>query len=229
MEEVIQVLIFIAITISIVIGKYKEVNTNRPGQRTRRPEREKRSIFLDEDENQNVERNQVPPFQSLFDLEEFEEGFGGEFSKRNQKGQEEPETFSPSSSWEDLFNPVSKGLKQRQSLAPPFHQTPEEKAQFRRETILSENAEDIEEMVFTGEDTYSQSTVYSQPNNDSSKVTFGTSRQQDIADKSQRTASESAITSPKNFVKKKSKVHLRTKQEARQAFIYSEIFNRKYE
>ena len=221
MEEIIQVLIFIVIIASVIIGKYKEVNANRPGQGVQRPKEGNHEVFPNEndedDEDEEINQDPTP----VFDLEgsdDIEEGFGGEFSKRNQKEQkQEADTFSQSSPFDEFFGPFTKGLHRRQSPTMTTSST--------EETTESTT----EGTTFTGETTFSRETNFAQQNNPSSLSGFGTINHHTTTKHSEQTIVDPVLTSPTVPTKKKVNVRLKTKQEARQAFIYSEIFNRKYE
>lgn len=216
MEDVIQILVFIIIITSVIISKYKEVNSNRPGRHAQQPVEKNHETYLNDekfnlstdfdDEIENDEEDDLfkkldelekdtasryQNFKPIFDAEEFyeetDEGFGGEFSKRNQKSshKEEPAPFIPSSPEEALVDAASQGLDHRKS---------KESSKF----------ESQKENTYTGENI-----PFIQPNECSPH--------------------SSSVTTQSSVTKKRTKVHLKTRREARQAFIYSEIFNRKYE
>lgn len=220
MEEVIQVLVFIVIVATVIINKYKEVNANRPKQRAQQSKVRESNAFpyeTDEDEEPAQDSN----FQSLFDFEESddnEEGFGGEFSKRNQKRQkDEPNTFSQSSSFEDLLNPFSKGLNRKQSPSMSETQTQATTETSPEETILHGETNIIREREFAHLKDLSP------------RPDFGSINHHTTAKRYEQTIVDQTSTSLTIPMKKKVSTRLKTKQEARQAFIYSEIFNRKYE
>ena len=138
MEEAIQVLVFIVIITSVIIGKYKEVHANRPGQPIQKP--------------QSTDNDQEIPF----DGNDFEE-------------------------YDDFIKPEEDDLK-------------EDTAADNLEQIgQAENPDQIRDF----------------PSQDDTHI--------------------HTIINPRTQSQKEVRVRFKTRKVARRAFIYSEIFNRKYE
>ena len=202
MEEVIQILVFVVIVLSVIISKYKEVNANRPGQHAQKAARAGETDgdfrdaheatsgedFADALDDTNVFREDVEElneteeeFRKVFNLDE-PEGFDKYHSPLKCK----PVVFDRPAPWKEFvemqevapqqLEPVKQPELQRQRMASkPLHQ----------ETVscADETLHEVQPQVV------------------------------------------SSMTKPG----KKTRVRLKTREEARQAFIYAEIFNRRYE
>lgn len=158
MEDVIQVLVFIAIITSVLIGKYKEVHANRPGKHVPQPLNRNTDQFSDNEELDDEiryaeELDDEEPDDEELNIEELDE---------------------------EEFNPKEF------------------------------NQEKFDRVEFDGKEQDGEKPI------DSLETQFKIEPNQETK-------------SPTPQPQKEPRIRLRTRKEARRAFIYSEIFNRKYE
>ena len=166
MEDIIQIVVFIAFVSIVILRKYQEVNANRPGQSAQQPLPE--TDFIEEEQD-SIEQPETDPKESpVFD-------------------------FPPE--WKSLFDMQELVPKEKdKSKSKKKHTKP-----CYQPVTASENAE-------------------KEHSNNSLK---------NPAPATIQAAAESPQKTTK--AKKEPLIHLKTRSEARKAFIYSEIFNRKYE
>ena len=199
MEDVIQILVFIAITLSVIISKYKEVGANRPGQTGQKPARPVEAVREDEEdfpEGLNRDVDDFEDFDEKFEqLNEDEEEFSPARERRRAAAdEEEPVVFDIPSSWKDILGIPSVSPAQSKVAQESKLQTPKADSTAYQD-ILSR-----------------PTTIHSQDTRISA-------------------TSENAVrvsARPQKAVKEP-RIRMKTRSEARRAFIYSEIFNRKYE
>ena len=166
MEDIIQIVVFIAFVSIVVLRKYQEVNASRPGQSAQQPLPDNDSI---EDEQDPMEQPAAAPKEApIFD-------------------------FPPE--WKNLFD--------MQELVPQKKAKSKSKKKHAKPCY--------------------------QPVTASEGVEKNYSNNYQNHDAPVTTTSATASIQKTNKATKEPLIRLKTRSEARKAFIYSEIFNRKYE
>ena len=199
MEDVVQILVFIAIILSVIISKYKEVSANRPGQTGQKPARSAETVREGEEDFPEDFNQKFDDFEDsdekFEELNEYEEEFSPVQENEQTASQEEkPVVFDIPSSWKDILGipPVTPSqqmagdeskLQPRQSASMTYHDL----------HSRSNNIQSQDTQVHTDSESVSPVTVCS------------------------------------TKAEKEPRIRMKTRSEARRAFIYSEIFNRKYE
>ena len=176
MEDVFQVLVFIAIAASVLIGKSKEVKTNHPKKHAQKRVRKPVRKPMTDDEN-DIDREETDMFE-IFGQ------FGSILNEeKNLKRPNQTESSHTKPSFVSTFNNTCSLNDMR-----------------------TDNRSHMAENIYAASNKFA-ATSHSYPTHTSSKPHVTTR----------------GVTS-----KKKAKIRLKTPQEARLAFIHSEIFNRKY-
>ena len=200
MEDVIQILVFIIIVVSVIIGKYKEVNANRPGQTVRKTNHRAGGTAQNEKE---FDDDFSPLFEETDDFEEYLDKF------------ERCATESP----------------KKKDVAPNFDEMVEEPVTMMSNWNTQSTVTDSSSSWQDLQSKQAASPLQSEISRKLQEQKTVASYRQEVMNRTTTSSHQVSEPTIKPAVRpsKKTRVRLKTREEARQAFIYAEIFNRKYE